>query len=100
MRRAWLANRDELPWMKRAPEEYLAEHIRISTQPMEESGGAATDVYEALNVLHGDQWLIYASDYPHWDYDDPDFALRGFPSDWKRKIMYENPKAFYTRLDV
>lgn len=100
LRRAWLANRDECPWMKRSPEEYLAEHIRVSTQPMEESAGKASDIYEVLKVLNADEWLIYASDYPHWDYDNPDVALRGFPEDWQRKIMYENPKKFYTRLDV
>jgi predicted TIM-barrel fold metal-dependent hydrolase len=100
IRRAWLANRDECPWMKRAPEEYLMDHIRISTQPMEESAGKSSDVYDVLKVLDGDRWLIYASDYPHWDFDNPDVALRGFPDDSRRKIMYENPKAFYTRLDV
>lgn len=100
IRRAWLANRDELPWMTRSPEEYLREHVRISTQPMEESAGKASDIYEVLKVMNADEWLMFASDYPHWDFDNPDVSLRGFPADWQRKIMYENPKAFYTKLEV
>jgi uncharacterized protein len=100
LRRAWLANRDECPWMKRSPEEYLSEHIRFSTQPMEEPAGSPSDVWEALKLLHAEDWLIYASDYPHWDYDNPDMALRGFPPDVQRKIMYENPKNFYTRINA
>lgn len=100
LRRAWLANRDERPWMKRSPEEYLNEHIRISTQPMEEPAGAPSDVWDALKVLNAEEWLIFASDYPHWDYDNPDVALRGFPADVQRKIMFENPRKFFTKLGL
>jgi len=100
IRRAWLANRDELPYMKRSPEDYLREHIRISTQPMEEPEGDPSDIYQALKILDCERWLMYASDYPHWDFDNPEVALRGFPAEVEKKIMYDNPKAFYTKLEL
>lgn len=98
LRRAWIANRDEIPWMTRPPEEYMKEYIRISTQPLEEPGGDVRDLYTVLNTVHADDFLMYASDYPHWDFDNPKAALRAFPDEWQRKIMYDNPKAFYPKV--
>jgi predicted TIM-barrel fold metal-dependent hydrolase len=98
LRRAWIANRDEIPWVTRPPEEYVKDHIRISTQPLEEPSGDVRDLYTVLNTVHADEFLMYASDYPHWDFDNPKAALRAFPAEWQRKIMYENPMSFYPKL--
>ena len=40
--------------------------------------------------------ILFASDYPHWDSDDPDFALPTILSDEvKAKIHYENGRKLY-----
>ena len=40
--------------------------------------------------------ILFASDYPHWDGDDPDFALPNVLSDEvKAKIQYENARTLY-----
>jgi predicted TIM-barrel fold metal-dependent hydrolase len=39
---------------------------------------------------------MFATDYPHWDFDSPDQALpKNLTPTLKRKIMAENARAFY-----
>src|SRR5205814_1138349 len=39
---------------------------------------------------------LFASDYPHWDSDDPDFALpHHLPEDLKKGIYFENARKLY-----
>jgi predicted TIM-barrel fold metal-dependent hydrolase len=40
--------------------------------------------------------LLFASDYPHWDSDDPDYAVPSFlPDEVKNKIYAENGRKLY-----
>ena len=40
--------------------------------------------------------ILFASDYPHWDADDPDFALpNNMPDEMKAKIHYDNGAKVY-----
>jgi predicted TIM-barrel fold metal-dependent hydrolase len=98
LHRAWLSMRDENPWIKRPPMEYVREHVRLSTQPLDEPPGSQKPLISLLEAVHGDEILMYASDYPHWDFDNPAVVFRGFPDEWKRKIMHDNPRAFYSKL--
>jgi predicted TIM-barrel fold metal-dependent hydrolase len=73
--RGWARNRAELPHMTRPPSEVLRRHVWITTQPMEEP-----DPPKVQHLLDTIDWIgadrvMFASDYPHWDFDDPDRAL-------------------------
>lgn len=80
----------ESPLLKRLPSEYLREHVRFSTQPLEESPqrDQFIDVLEAFGGF--DDLLCYSSDYPHWDSDDPRNVAARLPHPWHKKIFYEN----------
>jgi predicted TIM-barrel fold metal-dependent hydrolase len=41
--------------------------------------------------------LLFSTDYPHWDFDDPRYALNnaGLSVAEKRQIFSGNAKAFY-----
>jgi predicted TIM-barrel fold metal-dependent hydrolase len=40
--------------------------------------------------------LLIATDYPHWDFDDPSFALpRSLPLETRRAICSENARKVY-----
>jgi predicted TIM-barrel fold metal-dependent hydrolase len=40
--------------------------------------------------------LMLASDYPHWDGDNPDVVLPShLPAEWKRRIQFENASELY-----
>ena len=56
--------KDEVPHLKRAPSEYLREHIWVSTQPMEE----AEEPEHLIDAMHWIGWdrILFASDYPPW----------------------------------
>jgi predicted TIM-barrel fold metal-dependent hydrolase len=87
--------RDEVPHLKRPPSEYIREHMRATTQPMEEPPDPK-QLLQVIEHLGSDEMLMFATDYPHWDYDAPDraFPVR-LPSDMKKKIFSENARALY-----
>jgi predicted TIM-barrel fold metal-dependent hydrolase len=98
---AWKKLKAEVPHLKRAPSEYLAEHFWVTTQPMEEPPRAE----QFLEMLDMGPWLadrlMFATDYPHWDFDDPHEALPKIklPDGFEAKVMAENARALY-RLPV
>ncbi len=86
--------RDEVPHLQRRPSEMIREHIWLTTQPMEEPVARA-HLNETMEWIGWDK-LLFASDYPHWDFDDP---FRAFPANVgdsrKRQILTTNGKAVY-----
>jgi uncharacterized protein len=92
----WKRLRDEVPHLRRPPSEYIREHMRATTQPMEEPPDPK-QLLQVIEHLGSDEMLMFATDYPHWDYDDPDraFPVR-LPPDMKQKIFSENARALYT----
>ncbi len=94
MDRNWERMRDEVPMVKRPPSEYVREHIWVSTQPMEEPENKAhlVDVLEWIGSDH----VMFASDYPHWDFDDPQRALPAqIGPELRRKILNGNARALF-----
>ena len=71
--------KDEVPHLKRLPSEYIREHVYLTTQPVEEPH--KPQQFVQLLEHFGDMTsnILFASDYPHWDSDDPDFALPNDP---------------------
>jgi len=37
-----------------------------------------------------DEILVFASDYPHWDADDPRYIARVLPDEWAPKVFHDN----------
>ena len=37
---------------------------------------------------------MFSSDYPHWSYDDPSFAVKHYPPEARDRIMYQNAVTF------
>jgi predicted TIM-barrel fold metal-dependent hydrolase len=95
----WRASKDT-PWLTRGPSDMIRESVRFTTQPLEEPE-SPKDLVTLLELVHGDDILIFSSDYPHWDADDPDSSgFRPFPPEWLRKIFWDNPRALYAgKLD-
>jgi uncharacterized protein len=95
MDRAWELMRAEVPHVKRPPSEYVREHFWITTQPMEEPT-RRNDFLPMLRQLDMNDHLMFATDYPHWDFDAPDqaFPVR-LPAELEASIMAENARALY-----
>ncbi|MGE3643873.1 MAG: amidohydrolase family protein [Beijerinckiaceae bacterium] len=58
----------EAPLLKRKPSEYMRE-MYYSTQPMEIQDMEALET--TFRMMNAETQLMYASDYPHWDFDLP-----------------------------
>jgi predicted TIM-barrel fold metal-dependent hydrolase len=94
----WKACRSEIPWCRRLPSEYVWDHVRFASQPLESPADESL-LAPAIAGLRPWQTLMYASDYPHWDFDEPAQTLRQLPSEWRDAVAHENALAFY-RLPV
>jgi predicted TIM-barrel fold metal-dependent hydrolase len=83
------AGRDELPWLTRLPSEYITDHVRFTTQPLEEPENRQ-DLVKLFSTFDAEHMLMFSSDYPHWDADNPDTALKSLPEEWKQRIFWDN----------
>jgi len=79
--------------LQRRPSEYLADHVRVSTQPFE-PGPRPRDLAELLMAFPAmEHVLCFSSDYPHWDTDEVDYLARHLPADWLPAVFYENARS-------
>jgi uncharacterized protein len=87
-----------VPHLTRKPSEYMADHVWFCTQPVEEPH-RPRDISWVIDQI-GEDRLIFASDYAHWDWDAPDTVLpASLPEATKRKIFYENARTLYRLPD-
>jgi predicted TIM-barrel fold metal-dependent hydrolase len=94
----WKALRNEVPWVTKLPSETVREHMRFTTQPLEQPR-STRQLRQVLDALEGmGDMLMFSSDYPHWDADTVEQAKR-LPEDWQDRVLSENARAFY-RLPV
>jgi uncharacterized protein len=92
--RLWERWRSELSKVPRPPSEYIREHVWLSTQPMEH-GDDSRYLREVFDLIGWDR-LCYASDYPHWDFDDPRYAFPFPMSEAERRLItYDNAKSLF-----
>ncbi|HEX4216388.1 MAG TPA: amidohydrolase family protein [Candidatus Dormibacteraeota bacterium] len=85
----------EVPELRRPPSEYIRRHFWVTTQPMEEPP-RAEQFRELLGQIGMNDHLLFATDYPHWDFDAPDMALpAGLDPDLRRAIMAGNAHGLY-----
>ena len=83
--------RMEVPWVKRLPSEYVRDHVRLTTQPLERPN--QTKDLKAIIEMIGPELLLFATDYPHWDFDNPHYApLR---DEWTERIFDTNARDWY-----
>ncbi|MSO90986.1 MAG: amidohydrolase [Acetobacteraceae bacterium] len=90
----WKKLKAETPFLKKAPSEYLRTQVWWTSQPIEEPEPRER-MGEMLDWMGWDR-LIFATDYPHWDFDDPAFALPFRLTDAQRRAVFrENARGLY-----
>jgi predicted TIM-barrel fold metal-dependent hydrolase len=87
--------RAECPWVRRRPSEYVREHVKLSTQPFDwwvpaDRMRRFIDSYPDFERL-----LCFASDYPHWDADEPGSISSRIPAAWRQNVFADNASEFY-----
>ncbi|MBW3622490.1 MAG: amidohydrolase family protein [Armatimonadetes bacterium] len=90
----WKALRQTTPWLDRPPSEIVQEHIRLTTQPLEEPE-EGEHFHRILEMFDAARMLMFSTDFPHWDGDVPDFAARAFPPELRDRVMSETARELY-----
>lgn len=70
----WRRMRKEVPHVTRPPSDYMRASIWYTTQPIEEPE-QAKHLHDTIRWIGADR-LLFSSDYPHWDFDDPRYAFK------------------------
>lgn len=94
MDKHWDRMRAEVPHLKGKPSDYVRRHLWFTTQPMEET----EDPDHLRDIMSWIGWdrLLFSSDYPHWDFDDPRYAFRMHLTQQERAMIFrENARALY-----
>ena len=78
--------RTEVPHLKLKPSEYIQRNVWWTSQPMDEPENRRflADIFERL----GWDRLLFSSDYPHWDFDDPSRVIMFPASDDQRHAFF------------
>jgi predicted TIM-barrel fold metal-dependent hydrolase len=90
----WRSSRAEVPWMTRAPAEYLADHVRYvvhRSDGIDDSEEAARFI--SLNGL--ERILLYGSNYPHWDFLASEEFAGSLSESAQASIMDGNARELY-----
>lgn len=94
----WRGLRMEIPWVDRSPSEIVRSNVRLSTQPIDAPPGGTDGLMRILDHFQSDEMLLFATDYPHWNFDGNAVLPDGLDEGLVRKIRYDNPLATYPRL--
>jgi predicted TIM-barrel fold metal-dependent hydrolase len=93
--RAWKLLRAEAPRLTRLPSELIRSHVWLTTQPIDEPP-RERDFVALLEQLQMDDKIMFATDYPHWDFDAPDRTLpRALGADLRDAILSANAHRLY-----
>ena len=84
--------KSDAPLLERSPESYIRDQFWFGTQPVEELEDS-THLHETMRAI-GAENLLFTSDYPHWDFDNPasidDHLSAAFSAAERRKVLSEN----------
>ncbi len=86
--------RAEVPHLKMLPSEYIRRNIWVTTQPIEEPE-RPEDLLSTCEWIGWDR-IMFSTDYPHWDQDDPRYAFKVKVPDKEKRMLYrDNALSFY-----
>jgi predicted TIM-barrel fold metal-dependent hydrolase len=87
--------RMEVPWLEKRPSDYIREHVRLATQPIEEPDKIG-HLDQIIEMMGTDKMVMFSSDYPHWDFDSPKASLNLIKDkNLRNRILRDNAKEFY-----
>ena len=95
--KTWRGVRGEVPWLTRAPSSLVREHVRLTAQPID-GPADPVELGRVIDQLGSDDMLLFATDYPHWQFDGDAALPPGLPAALRARMMRDNPLDTYPRL--
>ena len=83
--------------IKRKPSEYVKDHIKFTTQPLDYPEDK-TELTRAFEWMECEKILLFSSDYPHWTFDDPRWLVKHLPEHAREPIMFRNGMSTYRNV--
>jgi predicted TIM-barrel fold metal-dependent hydrolase len=68
--------------------------VRFTSQPLPEPR-RREHLHVLCDIAQADRTLMFSSDYPHWDFDDPRYALTALPAEIRQRVKVENAVETY-----
>ena len=93
----WNGLRSEIPWVSDPPASIVRERVRLTMQPFD-SPSDAGGIDRLINQIGSDDMLLFATDYPHWQFDGDQAIPPLVSASLRHKMMVENPLRTYARL--
>ena len=93
----WKGLRSEIPWVSDPPGTIIRERVRLTSQPFDappDPGG----IERLMNQIGSEEMLLFATDYPHWQFDGDQAVPASVSPALRHKMMVENPRRTYPRL--
>jgi predicted TIM-barrel fold metal-dependent hydrolase len=95
MDKEWKGLRRDVPWVRRPPSEHIRERVRFTIRPLDAPPGDG-ELADVISDLESDELLLFASDYPHWHFDDfADAVPAQLPPAVRPAVLADNAIAFY-----
>jgi hypothetical protein len=95
--KTWRGVRAEVPWVKRSPAEIIRENVRLTVQPID--APRDSNVFDRIvDMIDSDNMLLFASDYPHWQFEGDAVLPPGLSPALLQRIRVDNPLETYPRL--
>jgi predicted TIM-barrel fold metal-dependent hydrolase len=95
--KTWRGMRAEVPWVDRAPAEIIRDHVRFTLQPSDAPPDPAM-MAQTIEQIGSDKFLLFSTDYPHWQFDAQNAVPAGLPESLVRRMLIDNPLETYPRL--
>ena len=85
--------RRETPWLRRLPSQYVLEHVRLTTYPLEEAPPGR--LARVVELAGGEPLLLYGSGSPNADADAAATVRETFPPAWAAAVLGGNARSVY-----
>jgi len=95
--KTWRGVRAEVPWVTRSPAEIIRDNVRLTVQPIDVPDEPRV-LERIIEQIDCDRMLLFASDYPHWQFEGDNILPGGISSDLQQRIRIDNPLETYPRL--
>jgi predicted TIM-barrel fold metal-dependent hydrolase len=90
----WRQFRREVPWIKEEPSRLIFDHLRLTSQPIEEPSKNQYNL-QIFEMIQAEKTLMFSTDYPHWDNDFPDTTFTSLPDLLKQRIFHDTAAEWY-----
>jgi len=97
--KTWRGVRVEVPWVEREPASLIRDHVRVTMQPFD-APQDATGVADLIDQIGSEKMFLFASDYPHWQFDGDDAIPPNLPESVVARMCVENPLETFPRLKL